>query len=153
MPLYPKNVSKRVTTLMYPLLHTSESYFLPLWSPLVHFHSILNTHSHATMESSFTLKPQAFSSISRNPVFPLSPCAVGLLRNDFIGRGHNLRLPRRRCKKLRTKLRSDYGKFHFRASLDSQPLLVIAAAVATVSAITVVYFSYSRKRFNIAEVM
>ncbi|KAI3446198.1 hypothetical protein Pfo_002863 [Paulownia fortunei] len=104
------------------------------------------------MESSFSLTPKSFSLVTRAPAYsPLSARAIGLLRSEFLSRGHTLRLPRRRCKKLRPKSQSHYYKFFFKASLDSQPILVVAAAIATVSAITVVYFTYSRKQFNIKQ--
>ncbi|XP_042004136.1 pentatricopeptide repeat-containing protein MRL1, chloroplastic-like isoform X1 [Salvia splendens] len=102
------------------------------------------------MESSLSLAPQAISLITCSPVFsPLSSRAVGLLRSEFIGNGRYLRLPRRRCRKLWPKSESSYGKFLFRASLDSQSIAVVAAAVATVSAAAVVYLAYKRKHLGI----
>ncbi|XP_020551664.1 pentatricopeptide repeat-containing protein MRL1, chloroplastic [Sesamum indicum] len=104
------------------------------------------------MESSFSLKPQAFSLTTRAPVsWPLSTRPVSLLRSEFLGCGHNLRLPRRRCKKLRLQSQPYYYKFLFKATLESQQMLVVVAAFAAVSAITVVYFTYSRKQFNVKQ--
>ncbi|KAK4401470.1 Pentatricopeptide repeat-containing protein MRL1, chloroplastic [Sesamum angolense] len=104
------------------------------------------------MESSFSLKPQAFSLTARAPVsWPLSTRPVSLLRSEFLGCGHNLRLPRRRCKKLRLKSQPYYYKFLFKATLESQQMLVVVAAFAAVSAITVVYFTYSRKQFDVKQ--
>ncbi|KAG8368156.1 hypothetical protein BUALT_Bualt15G0015700 [Buddleja alternifolia] len=104
------------------------------------------------MESSFALKTQPVSLITRTPIAsPLSARPAAIIRSEFLGCGHNLRLPRRRCKKLRMKSHSHYYKFHFRAALDSQPIIVFATAVAAVSAITAVYFTYSTKQFNIKQ--
>ncbi|KAL0422842.1 UNVERIFIED_CONTAM: Pentatricopeptide repeat-containing protein MRL1, chloroplastic [Sesamum latifolium] len=104
------------------------------------------------MESSFSLKPQAFSLTTRAPVsWPLSTRPVCLLRSEFLGCGNNLRLPRRRCKKLRLKSQPYYYKFLFKATLESQQMLVVVAAFAAVSAITVVYFTYSRKQFDVKQ--
>ncbi|XP_047944173.1 pentatricopeptide repeat-containing protein MRL1, chloroplastic-like [Salvia hispanica] len=102
------------------------------------------------MESSLSLAPQAISLITCSPVFsPLSSRAVGLLRSEFIGNGRNIRLPRRRCRKLWPKSEPGCGKFLFRASLDSQSIVVVATAVATVSAAAVVYLAYKRKQLDI----
>ncbi|KAK4437692.1 Pentatricopeptide repeat-containing protein MRL1, chloroplastic [Sesamum alatum] len=104
------------------------------------------------MESSFSLKPQAFSLTTRAPVYwPLSTRPVTLLRSEFLGCGHNLRLPRRRCKKLRLKSQPNHYKFLFKATLESRQMLVVVAAFAAVSAITVVYFTYSRRQFNVKQ--
>ncbi|KAK6136673.1 hypothetical protein DH2020_029580 [Rehmannia glutinosa] len=101
------------------------------------------------MESSISLTPRSFSLVTRAPVsWHHSPRAIGLLRSEFLSRGHTLRLPRRRCKKLRPRSQSQYYQFLFKASLDSQPIIV---AIATVSAISVVYFTYSRKQLNIKQ--
>ncbi|KAK4491435.1 hypothetical protein RD792_002184 [Penstemon davidsonii] len=102
--------------------------------------------------SSFSLKPQPLSLITRTPISaPLPPRRIGLFRSEFLGCGQNLRLPRRKCKKMRLKSHSHYNKFLFKASLDSQPILVVATAIAAASAITVVYYNYARKQFNIKE--
>ncbi|KAH6780127.1 hypothetical protein C2S52_011364 [Perilla frutescens var. hirtella] len=104
------------------------------------------------MESSLSLAPQAISLVTCSPVFsPLSSRAVGILRSEFICNGRNLRLPRRRCRKLRPKSESNCCKFLFKASLDSQSVLVVAAAVATVSAAAVVYLAYTKKQFDIKQ--
>lgn len=105
------------------------------------------------MESSLSLAPQAFSLVTRSSVFsPLPYRAVGLRRSEFINSGHNLRLPWKKCKKLRLKSESPNCKFLFKASLDSQSIVVVAAAVAAVSAMTVVYVAYSRKQCDIKQV-
>ncbi|KAL8543129.1 hypothetical protein ACS0TY_003861 [Phlomoides rotata] len=105
------------------------------------------------MESSLSLAPQAFTLVTRSSVFsPLPYRAVGLRRSEFINNGYNLRLPWRRCKKLRLKSESPHCKFLFKASLDSQSIIAVAAAVAAVSAMTVVYVTYSRKQYDIKQV-
>ncbi|GFP85958.1 pentatricopeptide repeat-containing protein mrl1 chloroplastic [Phtheirospermum japonicum] len=102
---------------------------------------------------SFHVKPQSFSLITGAPISPsLSPRAIGLIRSEFLSSGrHTLRLPRRRWNKLRLQSQSHYCKFLFKASLESQPIVVFAAAIATVSAVTVVYFTYSRKQLDIKQ--
>lgn len=106
------------------------------------------------MESSLSLAPQAISLVTCSPVFsPLSSRAVGLLRSEFISNGRNLRLPRRRYRKLRPKSEPNYCNFLFKASLDSQSVLVVAAAVASVSAAAVVYLAYTRKQLDIKQVI
>ncbi|XP_051146812.1 pentatricopeptide repeat-containing protein MRL1, chloroplastic [Andrographis paniculata] len=98
------------------------------------------------MESSFSLRPRAISSLAHVPACSaLYARPGGLLRSEFLGCGHSLRLPRKRWKKPWQKSRSHCFKFLFRASLDSQQILFVTAAV---SAATVVYFTYSRKYLN-----
>ncbi|KAL3621318.1 Cation-independent mannose-6-phosphate receptor CI-MPR [Castilleja foliolosa] len=102
---------------------------------------------------SFHVKPQSFSLITGAPISPsLSPRAIGLIRSEFLSSGrHTLQLPRRRWNKSRLRSHSHYCKFLFKASLEYQPIVVVAAAIATVSAVTVVYFTYSRKQLDIKQ--
>ncbi|XP_073149842.1 pentatricopeptide repeat-containing protein MRL1, chloroplastic isoform X2 [Henckelia pumila] len=110
------------------------------------------------MDSSLIMKPRAFSLITRAPANPScsSGQRVGLLRSEFLGCDHNLRRPedllsyRRKCKKLRLRSNSHYYKHVIRVSLDSQPTLVFPA-VATFSALTVVFFTYSKKQFDVMQ--
>lgn len=104
------------------------------------------------------MKPRALSLITRAPVN--SQCSsgqrVGLLRSEFLGCDHNLRRPedllsyRRKYKKLKLRSNSHYYKYVIRVSLDSQPTLVFPA-VATFSALTVVFFTYSKKQFDVMQ--
>ncbi|CAK9175494.1 unnamed protein product [Ilex paraguariensis] len=105
------------------------------------------------MDVSFSAKCQALSLISCAPLYSfLSPRGVRSLRREFLGCGHSLRPPGlrspRKCKKLGFHIHSP--RFFFRASLDSQSVLVVVTVVM-VSALTVVYLSHS-KRHNITEV-
>uniref|UniRef100_A0A5B7AR55 PROP1-like PPR domain-containing protein n=1 Tax=Davidia involucrata TaxID=16924 RepID=A0A5B7AR55_DAVIN len=108
------------------------------------------------MDVSFSAKPQTLSVISCTPLsssssYLVSPSGLQSLRREFIGCGHNLRPPglrcRRTCKKLGFHIQSP--RFLFRASLDSQSIPVVVAVV-TVSALTVIYLNYS-KRKNVEE--
>ncbi|GER50302.1 pentatricopeptide repeat-containing protein [Striga asiatica] len=106
------------------------------------------------MASTFQLKPLSFSLVvtgsSVSP--PLSLRPVGLIRGEFFGGGcRTLRLPRRRWKKPRPRSQARYSMVFYNASLDSHPILVFAAAIATVSAVTVVFISYSIKQLNVKQ--
>ncbi|KZV53463.1 Pentatricopeptide repeat-containing protein [Dorcoceras hygrometricum] len=107
------------------------------------------------MDSRIIMKPGALPVIARAPVNPPSSFGqrVGLLRSEFLGCDHNLRRPgdlqsyRRKCKKMKLRSNSHYYKNVIRVSLDSQPTLVFPA-VATFSALAVVFFTYSKKQFD-----
>ncbi|PIA55520.1 hypothetical protein AQUCO_00700073v1 [Aquilegia coerulea] len=77
------------------------------------------------------------------------------IQRDFLGCGgshHRLRAPPfslrspRKCKKPGFQIQSP--RFIFRASLFSQPIVVIVAVAATVSALTVVYFNYTKTKHH-----
>ncbi|XP_073278847.1 pentatricopeptide repeat-containing protein MRL1, chloroplastic isoform X1 [Primulina huaijiensis] len=110
------------------------------------------------MDSNLIMKPRALSLITRAPVKPQCSSGqhVGLLRNEFLGCDHNLRWSqdllcyRRKCKKLKLRSNSHHYKYVIRVSLDSQPTLVFPA-VATFSALTVVFFTYSKKQFDVMQ--
>lgn len=111
------------------------------------------------MDSSFIMKPRALSLITRAPVNPQcsSGQRVGLLRSEFLRCDHNIRRPedllsyRRKYKKLKLRPNSHYYKYVIRVSLDSQPTIVFPA-VATFSALTVVFLTYSKKQFDVMQV-
>lgn len=76
------------------------------------------------------------------------PCHVGLLRREFLP---NLRLPRRKCKRLRL---NSHSKLIIRAAIDPQSIVAVAAAaLAAFSAIGFVYLTYFRKKFGSKEVI
>ncbi|KAK9287449.1 hypothetical protein L1049_015870 [Liquidambar formosana] len=114
------------------------------------------------MDVGFSTKPQALTLISCTPLSSssspiLSPSKLRSIRREFLGCSHNLRPPglrsRRKCKKLGLLIQSP--RFLFRASLNSQPILVVVvavAAVATISALSIVYLNYSRRKKNVREV-
>ncbi|KAA8536026.1 hypothetical protein F0562_028504 [Nyssa sinensis] len=115
----------------------------------------LLTLSSTSMDLSLSANPQTLSLISCAPFSStssslLSPPRFRSLRREFLGCGHNLRPPglrsRRKCKKLGFHIQSP--RFLFRASLDSQATIVVVAVV-TVSALTVVYLNYSKRKQNV----
>ncbi|XP_034681368.1 pentatricopeptide repeat-containing protein MRL1, chloroplastic isoform X2 [Vitis riparia] len=108
------------------------------------------------MDVNFSAKSQALTLISCTPLYssPSPSSSFCTLRREFLGCGHNLRPPGlrspKKCKNLRFRVQSP-SRFYFKASLGSQPVLVVVA-VAAVFAFSVVFLSYSRRRKNSREV-
>lgn len=102
------------------------------------------------MEASFS--PISSCAAVSSFLYPRCRC-VRSLRKEFLGNGHNLRPPaalrsRRKCKNLGFQFHLYPRKrFVFRASLDSQSIALVAAVVA-VSALTVFYLNYSKRKKN-----
>ncbi|OVA18590.1 Pentatricopeptide repeat [Macleaya cordata] len=108
------------------------------------------------MDVSFSAKPLtltpvsyfSFSSSSSSSSSSFSSPRFYLLRKEFLGCGHRLKLPelqsRRKCKKLVFQIQSP--RFLFRASLFSEPVLVIVAVAVTFSALTVLYLNFNNRR-------
>ncbi|KAL2512379.1 Pentatricopeptide repeat-containing protein MRL1 [Abeliophyllum distichum] len=103
------------------------------------------------------LNSQSISLSACNPtLLPLSPRSVRSQSSEFLSFCHNLRPPgslrsRRKCRIQRFKFHTHAHKFRFRASLEAQSILMASAVVVTVSAITIVYLSYTRKQINIKQ--
>eukprot|EP00261_Vitis_vinifera_P033219 XP_019074462.1 PREDICTED: pentatricopeptide repeat-containing protein MRL1, chloroplastic isoform X2 [Vitis vinifera] len=108
------------------------------------------------MDVNFSAKSQALTLISCTPLYssPSPSSSFSTLRREFLGCGHNLRPPGlrspKKCKNIRFRIQSP-SRFYFKASLGSQPVLVVVA-VAAVFAFSVVFLSYSRRRKNSREV-
>ncbi|KAF8405356.1 hypothetical protein HHK36_010260 [Tetracentron sinense] len=100
------------------------------------------------MDVSFSAKTQTLALISSIPLSSASsPSLFCSLRREFLGCGHRLRPPgllsRRKCKKLGFHIQSP--RYFFRASLFSQPIIVVVA-VATFSALTIVCWNLTRRK-------
>lgn len=111
---------------------------------------------YTSMDVNFSAKSQALTLISCTPLYssPSPSSSFSTLRREFLGCGHNLRPPGlrspKKCKNIRFRIQSP-SRFYFKASLGSQPVLVVVA-VAAVFAFSVVFLSYSRRRKNSREV-
>ncbi|KAL5715047.1 hypothetical protein ACHQM5_016931 [Ranunculus cassubicifolius] len=93
-----------------------------------------------------SLSPNSKSLTLISNFSPSSPQRFCSLQREFLGCGHRLRPPglHRSHKKSKKLVNSHVQspRFIFRASLFSQPAVVVVVAVATVSALTVIYFNY-----------
>lgn len=107
------------------------------------------------MEVSFSAKPQILTLISCTPLSSHSRP----LRREFLGSGHNLRPPgflhsRRKQRNSSSSLpchHSRSSRFVLRASLGSQPVLIVVA-VFSVSAASFVFWNYLNSKKKSKEV-
>ncbi|XP_075094203.1 pentatricopeptide repeat-containing protein MRL1, chloroplastic isoform X2 [Nicotiana tabacum] len=105
------------------------------------------------MDSIFSPKPHTLSLISCSPISSsLIPrrhqCLSGSIQNNLRSPGL-LRL-RRKCRNIGFQFSAHSSRFVLRASLDSQSVVVVAAVV-TISALTIIFFEFSKRNANIKE--
>ncbi|XP_009589920.1 pentatricopeptide repeat-containing protein MRL1, chloroplastic isoform X1 [Nicotiana tomentosiformis] len=106
------------------------------------------------MDSIFSPKPHTLSLISCSPISSsLIPrrhqCLSGSIQNNLRSPGL-LRL-RRKCRNIGFQFSAHSSRFVLRASLDSQSVVVVAAVV-TISALTIIFFEFSKRNANIKEI-
>ncbi|XP_019241504.1 PREDICTED: pentatricopeptide repeat-containing protein MRL1, chloroplastic-like, partial [Nicotiana attenuata] len=105
------------------------------------------------MDSIFSPKPHTLSLISCSPI---SSSLIPRRRQCLFGSSHNnLRPPgflrsRRKCRNIGFQFSAHSSRFVLRASLDSQSVVVVAAVV-TISALTIIFFEFSKRNANIKE--
>ncbi|KAG6571044.1 Pentatricopeptide repeat-containing protein MRL1, chloroplastic, partial [Cucurbita argyrosperma subsp. sororia] len=108
------------------------------------------------MEVTFSSKPQ---SLMFNPCLPVNSSSsfsysrLRFVRRQFLGGGHNLRPPdslrtRRKCRKAGLFVQSP--RYIFRATLSSNPALIVVAVV-TFSAVSFIYMQLNRRKKNAVE--
>ncbi|KAI4297712.1 hypothetical protein L6164_037588 [Bauhinia variegata] len=109
------------------------------------------------MEVSLSANHQGLRSTSCSSLSfsSFSLCNLHSIRIRFLGCSHNLRPPvalrsRKKCSKLGL-LRVHSPRFIFKASLDSQSIIVIVI-IFTLSAVSLLYYRHSRRKKNTKEI-
>ncbi|XP_057963761.1 pentatricopeptide repeat-containing protein MRL1, chloroplastic [Malania oleifera] len=97
------------------------------------------------LNSLLAAKSQAFSLVSCTSI---SPPSLRSIRRQFLGSGHNLRPPGLRSPRKRNKsgFHIQTSRFYMRASMDSDPFLVMVAAATVFSALVVFYVNYCTRK-------